>query len=127
MRERKCLECHLPLKGRSDKRFCSDQCRSTFHNRCNQEENQTFQDINRILKTNRKILLRLCPAGVREVPLKQLREMGFSFEYLTHIKIKSGKKILYCYDQGYSTKGRIAVIYSSGCLPSSSMYRDQVS
>lgn len=72
-------------------------------------------------------MLRLCPAGVREVPLKELREMGFRFDYVTHSKTKSGKKIWFCYDQGYITSGRNAVIYSSGRLPSSIMNLDQVS
>mgnify|MGYP000359352758 CR=1 FL=1 len=29
---RKCLNCEITITGRTDKRFCSDQCRATYNN-----------------------------------------------------------------------------------------------
>ncbi|MFA6947300.1 MAG: DUF2116 family Zn-ribbon domain-containing protein, partial [Pedobacter sp.] len=31
--ERECLDCGAALRGRTDKKFCDDQCRSNFNNR----------------------------------------------------------------------------------------------
>lgn len=28
----RCLECHDPMTGRAGRKFCSDLCRSRFHN-----------------------------------------------------------------------------------------------
>ena len=37
MEHRECLECGEPLKGRVDKKFCSDYCRNSHNNKVNKD------------------------------------------------------------------------------------------
>src|SRR3546814_11771683 len=82
--ERKCQECGEPVAGRSDKKFCSDQCRTSYHNRVNSSANQLLRQINRILKRNRRILVALNDTGKTIVPVQRLLERGFDFRYFTN-------------------------------------------
>jgi len=51
---RLCLACNEPLMGRSDKKFCDDQCRNDYNNKLNSDENN-------FMRKNRKILKAICP------------------------------------------------------------------
>lgn len=97
-----CYECGSRLKGRVDKKFCSDQCRVTFNNKLKREENKVMNQINNILRKNRNILRKLNPQGKSKVNRERLNEAGFNFTYFTSTFItKEGMKYFYCYDQGY--------------------------
>ena len=37
MEKRECLECREPVKGRVDKKFCSDYCRNAYNNNVNKD------------------------------------------------------------------------------------------
>ena len=63
MEKRKCLECGDPFDGRQDKKFCSDQCRTTHFNKQNTDQNKFMRNINNILRKNRRILEALNPSG----------------------------------------------------------------
>ena len=54
MENRKCLECEETVKGRVDKKFCSDYCRNSYNNRVNKDSKNLIRNIN-----NRKHLF-LC-------------------------------------------------------------------
>ncbi len=41
-----CVECGEEIKGRADKKFCSDQCRSAFNNRLNSDATNFIRNIN---------------------------------------------------------------------------------
>lgn len=112
MAERRCLECKATFQGRSDKKFCTDQCRSTHYNRRHQDSIRFAQEINRILRNNRRILYELNPGGAFHVTLRLLRERGFNFHYHTHTGKKSGKKVIFCYDQGYRMDGKNVVLFT---------------
>ncbi len=100
--KRLCPECHRPVKGRVDKRFCSAECRSSYHNRRRGIDEKYIRAINRILRRNRNILAQLNPSGKIKLPRARLAEKGFHFGYHTHIyRTKSGNVYLFCYDQGY--------------------------
>jgi predicted nucleic acid-binding Zn ribbon protein len=101
--EKKCLECGDPIKGRIDKKFCSDQCRNTFNNRQNSDEVNYVRNINHILRKNRKILESLNPKGIAKVSKQQMVNKGFVFDYFTHIYTTKTDKntYIYCYDYGY--------------------------
>lgn len=97
-----CLECGEEVKGRADKRFCSDQCRSNFHNRQNSDETNFMRNINHILRKNRRILAELNPEGKTKVHRDRLLERGFKFSYFTNEYItRNGGVYRFCYDQGY--------------------------
>lgn len=100
--DRHCQECGLILIGRSDKKFCSDQCRASFHNREYSQNSESIRRVNRVLKRNRFVLGKLAEQGKFQINKKKLEEMGFNFDFYTHLrKKKDGSKVFYCYETGY--------------------------
>lgn len=99
---RYCMECQEELNGRSDKKFCSDNCRSSYNNRLNADQINLRRRVNRILGKNRNILARLNPDGKKTVHKALLLEEGFNFNYFTNRYItRKGTVYFFCYDQGY--------------------------
>lgn len=97
-----CPICGTQLKGRSDKKFCSDKCRNIHFNR-NKQKLDCINIINRTLKRNRKILEELNPGGTTLVHKSILTNKGFDFNYYTSTELsKSGGIQVYCYDYGYA-------------------------
>lgn len=104
--KKQCLECGEPLMGRSDKKFCSDQCRTSFNNRANKKKLQIIRTINAALKKNRDILSDINHSGKTTVPAGRLTARGFDFRYITSIyTTQAGKTYYFCYDQGYLPLG----------------------
>ena len=102
MERRLCLDCNEQLKGRSDKKFCDDQCRSNFNNRQLSENTSFMRQVNSILKRNRRILEELNPGGKIKINRKRLLAKGFNFEYFTNIyQTQTGKNYFFCYESGY--------------------------
>jgi hypothetical protein len=102
MEEKRCLECDDPIKGRVDKKFCSDQCRNTYNNRQNSDEVNYVRNVNYTLRKNRRILASLNPNGKARVSKQQLTDKGFNFIYHTNIyTTKTGNQYIFCYDYGY--------------------------
>lgn len=100
--EKTCIECGDEIRGRSDKKFCSDQCRNAYNNKLNQDANNLVRNVNGILKKNRRILQELNPGGKKTVHKDKLLEKGFNFNYLTGVlKTKEGKEYRFCYEHGY--------------------------
>jgi len=97
-----CVVCGEGFRGRHDKRFCSDHCRSTFHNRQNSDQTNFMRNINNTLRKNRRILAALNPNGKARVHRDKLLEKGFNFNYYTSSYVTYNKHT-YCfvYDQGY--------------------------
>jgi hypothetical protein len=100
---RKCIECGEPLKGRADKKFCDDQCRSAYNNRLNSDSYAEMRNINNILRKNRRIMESFAQKeGKGFVSKEKLIEAGFSFKYFTHTYLtKKGVTYRICYDYGY--------------------------
>ncbi|MCD4729454.1 MAG: DUF2116 family Zn-ribbon domain-containing protein [Bacteroidales bacterium] len=99
---RNCPECGYEIKGRSDKKFCSDQCRNTFNNREKQDANNYIRNVNNILRKNRRILADLNPNEKSKASRNKLVEKGFNFDYYTNsYTTKTGKTYYYCYEFGY--------------------------
>lgn len=97
-----CPECGYEIVGRSDKRFCSDQCRSAYNNRINNESQQYVRNVNNILKKNRRILQQLNPEGKAKVNKERLLDLGFHFEFITErYTTRKGSTYFFCYEQGY--------------------------
>ena len=97
-----CQICGEPVTGRSDKKFCSDQCRTTYNNRQNSDANNFMRNVNNILRKNRRILAALNPKGKTKIHRDKLLEQGFKFSYFTNIyRTRGGKVYHFCYEQGY--------------------------
>ena len=103
---KKCLECGDYLVGRRDKKFCTDNCRSSYNNKLYQESNYLIRSINKTLRKNRQILSKLEKDGKSKVEKYLLLSMGFSFKYHTKVlKNKMGSPVTYCYEFGYIEQG----------------------
>ena len=100
--EKKCIECSTAIKGRVDKKFCSDQCRSAYNNKLNSDDTNHMRNVNNILRKNRRILLDLNPDGKSKVSKARLNARGFDFNFFTSTyKTREGARYFYCYEQGY--------------------------
>ena len=102
MEKRNCLECKEAIIGRSDKKFCSDQCRNLYNNRYKNDNTNLVRNITNIIRKNRRILRELNPEDKAKVHKDKLLEKGFNFNYFTNIYItKSGTTYFFCYEYGY--------------------------
>lgn len=102
MENRECLECKAPVKGRIDKKFCSDYCRNTYNNKVNKESKNLIRNINNRLRKNYKVLTALNVEGKTKVSRNKLYDRGFDFNLFTSMyTTKAGKSYYYIYDQGY--------------------------
>ncbi|MBA3901009.1 MAG: hypothetical protein H0X62_12515 [Bacteroidetes bacterium] len=100
--EKICLDCGESIKGRSDKKFCSDQCRNSFNNRLNSDSSNLVRNVNNVLRRNRRILEELNPDEKTKVTRMKLIDRGFNFNYFTSVtKTKNENVYHFCYDQGY--------------------------
>ena len=100
--ERKCPECGEPIKGRTDKKFCSDLCRNNYNNKLNSDSTNLVRNINNTLRRNRRILQELNPEGKVKTHKSKLLEKGFDFSYYTNIyKTQKGTVYYFCYEYGY--------------------------
>jgi len=115
----KCPECGGSLVGRSDRKFCCDDCRNSYHNRKYRVENEELKKVNKILKTNYLILKdflatgTLTESGRIRCKIASLLSRGFNFKYFTCIDHEKREKPKYfCYDIPYSIcKKNYVIIY----------------
>ena len=102
MNQRECLECGVPVKGRQDKKFCSDQCRNAYNNKLNSDQNNYVRNVNNILRKNRRILSELTPNGKAKANKEKLLAKGFDFNFFTNTyTTKAGATYYFCYEYGY--------------------------
>ena len=100
--ERVCLECGELIRGRSDKKFCDDSCRNSYHNARNKDVSAYIRNTNNQLRKNHRILTELNTRDKTKVSRKALVKAGFDFDLHTEMyTTKSGSVYYYVYDQGY--------------------------
>ena len=102
--EKNCLQCGKLIKGRIDRKFCTDWCRSTYHNNLHQDAYEIKRRVNTKLLKNRQILKRiLLPDKTeRRIKQEQLLKKGYDFDYLTYCTNKTVKGyFLCCYEYGF--------------------------
>ena len=101
MNARLCKMCKSPVKGRTDKIFCSIKCKSTYHMKLRGVTDYAAERIDKILHRNRSILLELMGKNgtQKKLPRTALDEKKFHFGYITHFHINSqNKTVHYVYD-----------------------------
>ena len=102
MSKRECLECGLPIFGRSDKKFCADICRNAYNNKHLAPTNNYIRNVNNSLRRNWRILSELQEKGINRITKRSLFDLGFDFNYQTNSNTsKSGVLYRFCYDRGY--------------------------
>jgi hypothetical protein len=100
-----CPECGKQVRGRSDKKYCSDLCRNSFHNKERLSGGRTVREVNRILSRNRSILISCTLRNRDSISENYLKARGFNFNFFTHqIEDSSGNAAIFCYEVGYTKK-----------------------
>lgn len=100
--QRTCEECGDELRGRADKRYCSDYCRNVANNKLNRDSTALMRNINNRLRKNWRVLNELNPTDKTKTTRNKLLSMGFDFSFFTSIyTTKKGTTYFFIYDQGY--------------------------
>lgn len=102
MEKRICPECGEPIKGRIDKKFCSDMCRNAHNNKNNADSNNFVRNVNNALRKNRRILEGALVGETTKISRQKLADKGFNFNYHTsHSTTKNNHTYVFCYEYGY--------------------------
>lgn len=97
-----CAECGGVIKGRSDKKFCSDLCRNSYNNRLNSDTNNYVRNVNNILRKNRRLLEENLKGETTTLPKQVLLDKGFNFKFCTNMNVtKNNHTYYFCYEYGY--------------------------
>jgi hypothetical protein len=91
-----CLECSVELSGRPDKVFCCKHCRIAYHNKKNKLLPGSYQQINKYLLKNRRILKKIYKNGIKQVSHKDLAEVEYRFEYFTGTLVLNNSRDAVC-------------------------------
>lgn len=99
---KQCLECNERILGRSDKKFCSDACRSSFHN---QKKEQPRPDLSQYqLMVNHRLLNFLFATRKKwgnSLSIQPLLTLGFNPNVFTSCYEQNGKEYRFCYEYAY--------------------------
>src|SRR5690606_26101227 len=93
-----CNNCSSPIRGRTDKKFCDENCRNNFNNRLNAERNNLIRNINNTLGRNRRILAEFTGDDGKavDVPVQKLLNRGYHLSFCTHkAKCKKGREFIF--------------------------------
>src|SRR6478735_1127238 len=102
MEKRTCPECGEIIKGRIDKKFCSDMCRNAYNNKQNSDTTNYVRNINNSLRKNRRILEETLEGEKTTIAKQKLIDKGFNFSYYTNQVItKNNHTYTFCYEFGY--------------------------
>ncbi len=96
-----CIMCKKKLVGRSDKKFCSLDCKNEYHQKLRAVTQVATQSIDRILHRNRSILLELMGKNKTQMKIdrKLLDRKNFKYNYITGYYVNArGKTYHYVYD-----------------------------
>ncbi|AHM60252.1 hypothetical protein D770_09975 [Flammeovirgaceae bacterium 311] len=96
--------CSKKLDGRLGKTFCTDLCRSKYHNRKKSADERCVRAINKVLNNNRQALKEIGTGEQTKLHKDVLVEKGFNFDFFTHTKEHKGRTYKFCYDWGYYIK-----------------------
>ncbi len=101
--QKKCLECGAEIRGRVDKKYCSDQCRNAYNNKVNKDSKNLIRNINNRLRKNYRILDSFSlKDGKTKTTRTRLMDKGFDFEFITNLyTTKKGTTYYFLYDLGY--------------------------
>lgn len=95
----KCLQCGKPIVyGRSDKKFCCEECRNGYNNYVRKIHYVYKNRIDDAIRHNYTVLNNLVKLKISQISIDEANAMGLNPNFVTtHIKT-SGKDIYNCYD-----------------------------
>ena len=98
----RCLECGDTIAyGRSDKKFCSENCKNRHHNHQSRSSRSLKRRVTAMLERNYEVLDELVRSGIESVRLSDVILMGFNPSYATSFrKLRSHQEYL-CFDIRY--------------------------
>ena len=98
----RCLECGDQIRyGRTDKKFCCDECKTRHHNNQAKASKAFRNKVIALINRNYEVLDELLKSGVTSADLLDLAAMGFSPGLVTSYR-RSGKHDEFtCYDIKY--------------------------
>jgi hypothetical protein len=99
--EKICPSCNEKFIGRSDKKFCSDKCRSRYHYYLLGKGLKKIRQINSILRRNWLILQHIPHDEKRLIAREIMEAQGFNFNFVTSINKTPDGEFRFCYDEGY--------------------------
>ncbi|HRI01260.1 MAG TPA: hypothetical protein PK006_09440 [Saprospiraceae bacterium] len=99
-----CIFCKATLQGRSDKKFCSINCKNQYNYALRQTTKDEVKEIDAYLHRNREILSVIMGNYKKLLTQKVVLERaGFRFEYMTGIyHNKENKRFHYVYDYAWA-------------------------
>lgn len=102
---RKCPVCGDTIKGRADKKYCSLKCKSINQYEKRQTEERFYLQIEKQLRTNRRVLKHYNKSGFTTLRKTELLKAGFNPRYFTH-QWKNHKNEVYhfVYEFGFLEK-----------------------
>ena len=99
--KRTCPVCDASIKGRVDKVFCSETCKSSDQYEKRLEKDKFYLQVDRQLKQNRKILKKYSRTGMTSLRREVLHNDGFNPNFFTHYwKNNQDDVYLFSYDYG---------------------------
>ena len=97
-----CLECGDKIKyGRTDKKFCSDDCRNRHHNEKQKESRAYRRKVLAILAKNYDLLDALIKMGVDSADFANLVTLGFTPDVVTFCHRSRRHDDYACFDIKY--------------------------
>ena len=98
----KCLNCGKIAYGRSDRKFCCQQCKNAWHNARTRESRLYRSRIITALGRNYNVLRSALERGELSIDLMTLQDRGFRPCYVTgHRSVRYGSDVCRCFDISY--------------------------
>lgn len=93
-----CLHCGAPVRGRADKKYCDDMCRSAYHNEKSGHITSVMRETHKLLRRNWKILHRYHCSGRDLVAYMDAHREGFVAEMVTGVVLNERQIQYRCYE-----------------------------
>lgn len=98
-RKVRCLECGDVIRyGRPDRKFCCDSCKNRYNNRRTRSSRVMKLRVINSLEKNHMILSHLLKMGIDSIEITSLKQLGFSFDYMTSYRKYRGHAEIWCFD-----------------------------
>ena len=104
-----CLECGKEiLYGRTDKKFCSEECKNKYHNNRHKYSRSMHYKVLNGIEKNYDILNRLYRSRVLSIDIGDLVALGFRLDYATGYRKSNRHDEYHCFEyKYYITRNRL--------------------